>query len=55
MHVLRLTVCSLVFCALAVPAWAQEPLPTENPGDATTAATDARRRADCAAPDGPAR
>ncbi len=39
MHVLRLTVCSLVFCALTVPAWAQDPLPTENPGDATTAAT----------------
>ncbi len=39
MHVLRLTVCSLAFCALTVPAWAQEPLPTENPGDAATAAT----------------
>lgn len=39
MHVLRLTVCSLVCCALTVPAWAQEPLPTENPGDTTTAAT----------------
>jgi hypothetical protein len=39
MHVLRLTVCSLVFCALTVPAWAQEPLPTENPGDTTGAAT----------------
>lgn len=39
MHVLRLSVCSLVFCALTVPAWAQEPLPTAHPGDATTAAT----------------
>ena len=39
MHVLRLTVCSLVFCALTVPAWAQEPLPPENPGDTATAAT----------------
>ncbi len=38
MHVLRLTVYSLMFCALAMPAWAQEPLPTENPGDSTTAA-----------------
>jgi membrane-associated phospholipid phosphatase len=40
MHALRLTVFSLVFCALTVPAWAQDPLPVENPGDATaTAAT----------------
>lgn len=39
MHVLRLTVCALAFCALTVPAWAQEPLPTENPGDSATAAT----------------
>ncbi len=39
MHVLRLTACSLVSCALTVPAWAQDPLPTENPGDAATAAT----------------
>lgn len=39
MHVLRTTVCALVFCALTVPAWAQEPLPTENPGDTATAAT----------------
>lgn len=38
MHVLRLTVCSLMLCALAAPAWAQEPLPTENPGDTATAA-----------------
>ena len=37
MHVLRLAACSLVMCALALPAWAQEPLPTENPGDATAA------------------
>ena len=40
MHVLRLSVCSLVFCALTVPAWAQEPLPPGNPGDATTASTE---------------
>ena len=39
MHVFRLTVCSLAFCALSVPAWAQEPLPPENPGDTVTAAT----------------
>lgn len=39
MHVLRLTLCSLVFCALTAPASAQEPLPIENPGDAATAAT----------------
>jgi membrane-associated phospholipid phosphatase len=37
MHALRLTVLSLMFCALTVPAWAQNPLPTENAGDATTA------------------
>ena len=37
MHVLRFAACSLVMCALALPAWAQEPLPTENPGDTTTA------------------
>jgi membrane-associated phospholipid phosphatase len=37
MHALRLTVFSLVFCVLTAPAWAQNPLPTENPGDATTA------------------
>lgn len=39
MHDLRSTVCALMFCALAVPAWAQEPLPTENPGDTATSAT----------------
>jgi membrane-associated phospholipid phosphatase len=43
MHALRLAVFCLVFCALTVPAWAQEPLPVENPGDATGIA---------AAPDG---
>ena len=37
MHVFRLFVCSLAFCALTVPAWAQEPLPAENPGDTATA------------------
>ncbi len=38
MHVLRLTACALVFCALTVPAWAQEPLPTENTDGAAVAA-----------------
>ena len=38
MHGLRLIVCSLAFCALTAPAWAQEPLPAENPGDSATAA-----------------
>jgi membrane-associated phospholipid phosphatase len=37
MHVFRFAACFLVICALAVPAWAQEPLPTENPGDSTAA------------------
>jgi membrane-associated phospholipid phosphatase len=37
MHQLRFAVLSLVFCACAVPAAAQEPLPGENPGDAGTA------------------
>jgi membrane-associated phospholipid phosphatase len=37
MHALRSTVFSLVFCALTAPALAQNPLPTANPGDATTA------------------
>ena len=39
MHRLRPAVCFLVFCALAVPAAAQEPLPAENPGDSTAALT----------------
>ena len=37
MHVFRVTACFLVVCALAVPAWAQQPLPTENPGEAAAA------------------
>ena len=37
MHQLRIASCFLVFCALAVPAAAQEPLPAGNPGDSTTA------------------
>lgn len=37
MHVLRVAACSLVICALAVPAWAQQPLPAENSGDSTAA------------------
>jgi membrane-associated phospholipid phosphatase len=35
MHLLRFAACSLVCCALAVPAAAQEPLPVENAGDST--------------------
>ena len=38
MHVLRVAAYSLVICALAVPSWAQEPLPAENPGGSTAAA-----------------
>jgi membrane-associated phospholipid phosphatase len=41
MHAFRSAVFFLVFCALTVPAWAQDPLPVENPGDATTAAATA--------------
>jgi membrane-associated phospholipid phosphatase len=37
MHVFRFAACFLVTCALAVPAWAQQPLPAENPGDTTVA------------------
>jgi membrane-associated phospholipid phosphatase len=37
MHVFRVAACFLVICALAVPAWAQEPLPAENPGGSTAA------------------
>ena len=37
MHVSRFAACFLVISALAVPAWAQEPLPAEYPGDATAA------------------
>jgi membrane-associated phospholipid phosphatase len=32
MRVSRVAACFLVICALAVPAWAQDPLPAENPG-----------------------
>lgn len=39
MHQLRLAVCVLACCALAVPVAAQEPLPAENPGDSTAALT----------------
>jgi membrane-associated phospholipid phosphatase len=39
MHGLRLAACSLILCALAVPALAQEPLPAENTGDSTAALT----------------
>jgi membrane-associated phospholipid phosphatase len=39
MRVFRFAACFLVIGALSVPAWAQEPLPTENPGDATAAVT----------------
>ena len=37
MHVFRFAACFLVTCALAVPAWAQQPLPAENPGETTVA------------------
>jgi len=37
MHVLRFTTCALLFCALSVPALAQEPLPVENPDGAAAA------------------
>jgi membrane-associated phospholipid phosphatase len=37
MQLLRFAACSLMFCALAMPASAQEPLPAENPGDSTAA------------------
>lgn len=37
MHGLRLAACSLMFCAMAVPAFAQEPLPAENTGDSAAA------------------
>lgn len=39
MHLLRLAACSLMCCALAVPASAQEPLPAENPGDSAALST----------------
>ena len=39
MHVFRFTASLLVFCALSVPAWAQEPLPPENTDGAVAAAT----------------
>jgi membrane-associated phospholipid phosphatase len=37
MHVSRFATCFLVISALAVPAWAQQPLPAENSGDTTVA------------------
>jgi membrane-associated phospholipid phosphatase len=37
MPVARLAACFLLLCGLAVPAWAQEPLPAGNPGDSTAA------------------
>ena len=37
MPVARFAACFLVLCGLAVPAWAQEPLPPGNPDDSTTA------------------
>jgi membrane-associated phospholipid phosphatase len=37
MHVSRFAACFLMIGALAVPAWAQQPLPAENPGDTTVA------------------
>lgn len=36
MHLLRFAACSLMCCALALPASAQEPLPAETPGETTT-------------------
>lgn len=39
MHLPHLAACSLILCALAVPASAQEPLPVENAGDSTAALT----------------
>lgn len=50
MHVLRFAACSLVICALAVPAWAQEPLPAENPGDSTAAVITPEREQAATAP-----
>jgi membrane-associated phospholipid phosphatase len=35
MHLLRFAACSLLCCAMAVPASAQEPVPVENSGNAT--------------------
>jgi hypothetical protein len=37
MHLLRFAACTLMVCALAVPASAQEPLPTETPADSAAA------------------
>lgn len=41
MHLIRFAACSLMFCALAIPAAAQEPLPAENPGESTAMVTPA--------------
>ena len=41
MHLIRFAACSMMFCALAIPAAAQEPLPAENPGDSTAIVTPA--------------
>ena len=37
MHVFRFAACSLVISALALPAWAQQPLPAETAGESTAA------------------
>lgn len=37
MHLLRFAACTLMVCALAAPASAQEPLPAENAADSTAA------------------
>jgi membrane-associated phospholipid phosphatase len=37
MHGFRFAAYALMFCSLAAPAMAQEPLPAENPGDSTAA------------------
>ena len=37
MHLFRVALGFVVICALAVPAWAQQPLPTENPGESAAA------------------
>jgi len=39
MDLLRFAACSVMVCALALPAAAQEPLPADNPGDATALIT----------------
>jgi membrane-associated phospholipid phosphatase len=37
MHRFRFAACTLIACALAAPAWAQEPLPAENAGESSSA------------------